>query len=371
MALVLSEEEDLLRRSAARLLDRRAPPAAFRALRDAGRGFDPAVWAEIAEAGFAGLLAPEACGGAGLGCAAAGLVAEEMGRTLAASPWFASGVLAAAVLTPLQGAAARRLLTAIAGGEVVATLALDEQPRHAPDGIATELTSAAGGLRLRGRKTAVLEAQTAQALVVAATRDGALALVVVGADRPGLTISPLRLIDSRNIAEVGFDGVPVAASEVVAEGAAAEAALARALDVGRAVQAAELLGLAQEAFARTVEHLKQREQFGRRIGEFQALRHRAAEVYCELELGRAVVLKALRALDDGGAEASALAGLAKAKLAAVARLALNEAVQMHGGVGVTDDLDIGLFLKRARVVTELLGDGRFQAERLAGLVWRL
>ncbi len=355
---VASHEETMLADGAAAFLRERAPVAALRALRDARdtTGFDRALWREMAGLGWAGMLVSADHGGMEFGHAGAGLVAEQMGRNLTASPFLSTAVMAAGALSAAPDAVQARWLPAIAAGEAVIAVAVDEGQRHRPDSLAIKVEHA----RLAGTKTAVIDGHVADAFVVAAPG----LLLLAGRDAPGVTIERLDMVDSRNLAHVTFAQTP---ATVIAEGRTAETTLARLLDAGRAALAAELLGIAGEAFARTLDYLKQRRQFGRPIGSFQALQHRAAQVHCTIELARSLVLAAARALDDDAGDAGLLVAAAKAKAGEAAILATDEAVQMHGGIGMTDQLDIGLFLKRARVAAMLLGDGDFLADRVATL----
>jgi acyl-CoA dehydrogenase len=373
MSLVLSEDERMLVESVRALLARSAPVTAFRALRDSGdlKRYDPALWRELVESGFAIPQLPEAEGGVGMGYAAAGLVAQEMGRTLAAAPLLSTAVAVELLLVAGDAAQKERLLPGLVDGSRLAALALEEGGRHDPDAIAAKATRSGEGWVLDGEKRFAVDGGIADLLIVAAAGDDGPVLLAVDAKAPGVTVTPRDLIDSRNAADLRFSGVKVSAGDALAGGANGRAALERALDVGRALLAAELLGLCEEAFDRTVAYLKEREQFGAKIGSFQALQHRAARLYINLELGRGAVLKALRALDGGDKAASLLASVAKGFMARISREMMIEAVQLHGGIGVTDELDIGLFLKRARVAGETFGDDYFQKERLAKLAWRI
>lgn len=370
MSLVTNEEERLLAQSVRALLARAAPVSAFRALRDSGdpARLDPKLWRRLAEAGFSAPQLPEAEGGLGMGYAAAGLVAQEMGRTLAATPFLSTALSIELLLAAGDAAQKARLLPGLLDGGRLAALALEERGRHAPDAITLRAVRDGEGWRLDGVKRFVLDGGVADRFLVVATSEAGLLIAVVDAKAPGVAVTPLDLIDSRNAADVRFERV---LAEAVLASGDATAALDRALDVGRALLASELLGLAEEAFEQTVAYLKTREQFGVKIGSFQALQHRAARLHVALELARGVVLKALRALDGGDPAASLLASLAKAFLTKTARDVMNEAVQMHGGIGVTDDLDIGFFLKRARLAGETLGDDYFHKERLAKLAWHI
>ena len=238
---------------------------------------------------------------------------------------------------------------------------------HDPDRLDTRAEKAGEGWALTGDKTAVIDGFDADAWVVSAMADGAPALFLVEKGGSGLTVERFVAVDSRNYAKLAFSGTPAVR---LGQGDAG-AAIAAGLDVGRALLAAELLGAADEAFGRTVEYLKERKQFDRIIGTFQGLQHRAARLYSRLDLARGVVLKALRAIDEQDADATWLASLAKGTMTRLSRDVMMEAMQMHGGIGVTDDHDVGLYVKRAQAAGELLGDDHFHTERLAAGKWGL
>ena len=256
-----------------------------------------------------------------------------------------------------------------AAGELTLAPAFDEGPRHAPDAVATRLRQSGSGWVLDGAKAFVPDGHSADRLLVSARIEGSarLALVLVERAAPGVAVERVVMADQRNSANVRLAGVAVAADAVLGGVADASAVLARLADIGNAHLAAELLGLAAEVFQRTVEYLNTRKQFGVLIGSYQGLQHRAAHLYSELELLKSLVLKTLQALDAGSDEVAVLASLAKAKAGEVATLATNEAVQMHGGVGMTDELEIGFFMKRARVAEQLYGDHRYHLQRYAAL----
>lgn len=365
MTLVLAEDELLLVDSIRALLTRSDPTRRFRALRGAGGAerSDRELWSELAGAGFAAPHVPEAAGGIGMGYAAAGLVAEQLGRTLAAVP-FHSTATAAEIL--VYGSKNDLLASVLAGATIVA-LALDEGVRHDPERIDATIESG----RLNGSKRLVVDGCGADWLIVCARYEGDLVLSLISPTIEGVERTPLSLVDSRDAADFAFHDAAVEDATILARGAEAQRLLTRALDLGRVLLAAELLGAAQEAFDQTVAYLKEREQFGVKIGAFQALQHRAARLFIGLELARAVVLKALRALDTQDRAGTTLCSLAKAITTETGRLVFNEALQLHGGIGVTDDLDIGLFFKRGRVAGELLGDEYFHRERLAKLAWKI
>ena len=374
MTFVLTEEQNLLRDSARVFLFENAPVAQLRSLRDThdATGFSRALWQDFAKMGFTGILVPEAHGGMGLGHTEAGLLMQEIGRNLTASPFLASSVVAVTAIVqggnPEQQA---RLLPQLARGGCIATLAVDEVSKHRPQQIALRATRTADGWQLTGSKTFVLDGHVADRLVVAARIEGepgdaqGVALFLVPRDGAGVRIERVLMVDAHNAARIDFGKVAVGADALLGGEAGGGAALHAALDAGRAAVAAEMLGLADEVFARTLGFLKERKQFDRRIGEFQALQHRAAILFCDLELARAAVMHALRSLDTGSADAWMAVAVAKARACRTVALAVQEGVQMHGGMGMTDELDLGLFMKRARVLQELFGDAAFHADRLA------
>ena len=372
MALVLNDEQRMLQDSARAFISENAPVAHLRALRD-GRddtGFSRDLWRKFAEMGFSGILIPEGQGGSGLGVVEAGVIAEELGRTLAPSPFLSTAVLAAAAIRRGGNAAQQAaLLPKIAAAERVVALALDEGVKHRPGAIATKAVRDGAGYRIDGDKTLVVDGHVADTLIVAARVAGdgdPVALFLVDAKAPGVALERTVMVDAHNAARVRLSGVRVAGDALLGsvEGAAL---LEEVLDIGRAVLASELLGIADEVFARTLTYLKERKQFGRIIGEFQALQHRASELFCDIEMTRAIVIRALQAVDEDPVKARDLVSAAKARACTTANRAVQEGVQMHGGMGMTDQFDIGLFMKRARVVQELLGDAHFHADRHATL----
>jgi len=369
MALVLSEDEVMLVDSVRSLLARSAPVSALRALRDSGAAlrYDRAVFAELAGAGFVAPHVPEAEGGLGMGAAAAGLIAEQCGHTLAAAPLLSSAMAATVLVAAGSDAQKADLLPQIIAGQLLVAVAFDESARHDPQQLAATARASGDGWTVSGSKRNVIDGIGANLLIVSALDAGKPSLFLVEAQAAGVEIKALDLIDSRNAADIHFSKAP--ATRLTA-GDAGEAINA-ALDLGRAVLAAELLGIANNSFDRTVQYLKEREQFGRKIGTYQALQHRAARLYARLDLAQAVVLKALRAIDENDPQRSMLASLSKGTMTKLARDVLVEAVQMHGGIGVTDEFDLGLFFKRSRAAGELLGDDYFHTERLASEHWQL
>ncbi len=374
MALVLTEEQTLLRDSARGLISDKAPVAHLRQLRDAKdeTGFSRDLWKTFAEMGFSGLLVPEDFGGSGLGCVEAGIVMEEIGRTLMPSPFLATSVLAASALSR-GGSAAQKseYLPKISAGALLAALAIDEGAKHRPLQTKMQAVRSGNGFKLSGDKAFVVDGHTAGLLIVAARTAGSageakgLTLFLVNPKAKGIATERTVMVDAHNAARVEFDTVEVDADSVLGEVDQGGALLEGVLNVGRGAVASEMVGLGEEVFGRTVAYLKERKQFGKAIGEFQALQHRAAQLYIDIEITRAAVLKALQALDADLDNAGAVVSVAKARAGTTATLAVQEGVQMHGGMGMTDQFDIGFFMKRARVCQELFGDSNFHADQLA------
>jgi len=376
MPLVLNEEQSMLRDSARGLISDKAPVSHLRQLRDSkdATGFSRDLWRSFAEMGFSGLLIPDEFGGSGLGCVEAGVVMEEIGRTLMPSPFLSTAVLAAAALSR-GGSSAQKSehLPKIADGSLLAALAVDEGAKHRPLQTSMQATRSGNGFKLNGAKAFVVDGHTANLLIVAARtagsageRDG-LTLFLVDPKSKGLETERTAMVDSHNAARIVFDNVEVNADSVLGEVDQGGTLLEGVLNIGRAAVASEMVGVSEEVFGRTVGYLKERKQFGKLIGEFQALQHRAAHLYVEIEITRAAALKALQTLDADFDNAGAAVAVAKARAGSTATLAVQEGVQMHGGMGMTDQFDIGFFMKRARVCQELFGDSNFHADQLARL----
>jgi alkylation response protein AidB-like acyl-CoA dehydrogenase len=334
-------------------------------------GFGHGLWKQFAELGLTGILVPENQGGADLGAVEAGLVLEEIGRNLTPSPFLTTAV---AAVRALEGSAhAERWFPGIVAGETVAALAIDEGKHHDPAAIACEARRSGNGFVLSGAKQFVVQGASADVILVAARTAGSsgeaqgLTLFAVERGARGLEIDNVALADSSKAARLKLDKVEVDADAVIGEVDGGWAPLSRALNAGRAGAAAELVGVAAGASEMTFEYLKQRKQFGRLIGEFQALQHRAAHLYGEIEIARAAALKAAQLLDASDPRAELFVSVAKAKAAKASALAVQEGVQMHGGIGMTDEHDIGLYMKREVVLSELFGSPRYHAARVAEL----
>lgn len=376
MALILTEEQMMVRDNARAFLADKAPVAHLRKLRDTrdADGFSRSLWKAFAEMGFCGLLLPESLGGSGLGYVEGGVIMEEIGRNLTPSPFLSTALLGAtALLRDGNSARNKELLPKLATGDLLLALAVDERTKHAPSATALKAERSGNGFALTGEKCFVADGHVADLFIVAARSAGApgetdgLTLFLVDAKAKGIDTERTVMVDAHNAARIRLDRVEVDADAVIGEVDRGWPLLEGVLNVGRAAVAAELTGLGEEAFARTLGYLKQRRQFGEPIGSFQALQHRAAHLFTELEITQAAVLKALQTLDGDFDRAAPVVSVAKARAGASATLAVLEAVQMHGGIGMTDELDVGLFMKRARVGQELFGDAGFHADRLARL----
>ena len=378
MAMILNEEQTMLKDSAKDFCATNTPIGQLRKLRDEANadGFDRATWGSMVELGWAAIPWDEEHGGLAFGYKGLGVVTEESGRTLTASPLYASVWVGGTVIN-VAGSDAQKaeLLPQLAAGEMLLALALEESHKHNPYGISTTATANGDGYTLDGSKTFVLDGHVADKLIVVARSSGeagarqGLSLFMVDREAQGVTVTRTLMADSRNAANVVLSGVQVGSDALIGELDKAADALDQALDIARIGLTAEMLGGIQECFERTVEYLKERKQFGVAIGSFQALKHRAADMFCEIELSKSCVLEALTALDEGRdrEDIAKLASLAKAKVGETYNLVSREGIQMHGGIGMTDEFDIGFFIKRAAVAEQTFGDVNFHRNRYGEL----
>ncbi len=380
MALILSEEQELLKNSAREFVKANFPVDQVRQLRDGNGDGDSALrysrelWQQMAELGWAGIIFPEEYGGLGLGYAELGVVLEELGRSLAAQPFLSTVLLAGnALLLGGSEDQKQQWLPQICSGKATLALAFQETGRFSPWQVETRAQVSDDGFCLNGEKRFVLDGYGADQLLVLARTSGSpgdkegLSLFLLAPDTPGLSVTPLSLLDSRNAALISFDNVQLGSAQLVGELGQAAVILEPVFDGASAGLNAELLGTLSEAFERTLEYLKTRKQFGALIGSFQALKHRAADMFCEREHAISLTLEALRALDEQRDDAALLVSAAKARTADVANLIGRESVQMFGGIGMTDEEDIGLYMKRARVAEMTLGDAHYHRQRFACL----
>ena len=398
MALVLNEEQQMLRDAARTFLQEMAPVSHLRKLRDDGveAGFSSELWAQMVEMGWPAIIIPEQYGGLGYGYTGLGLVLEETGRTLTPSPLIATALLGASALS-LSGNSVlcEQWLPAIASGEKLLSVAIDESPQHRPDNINTRASVEGEGFVLNGHKLSVMQAQSADAFIVSANTcpessqqpQNSTSLFLVTKETGGVTLEAVEWLDNQRAGKLTLTNVHVSKAQLLGPLNDGWPILQQILDRGRIGMAAELLGIAQESFERTIQYLKERKQFGVPIGSFQALQHRAAEMFGEIELCKSVVLKALQSIDEADTTAALnqageppvaqsdqsrqsialLASLAKAKCGQVAGQVTAEAIQMHGGIGMTDEFEIGFFIKRWRALNQLLGDHRYHLNRFAEL----
>jgi len=377
MQLVLTEDQELLAKTAADFVAEHSPVARVRALRDSRDpdGFSRALWKQMAELGWVGIPFAESLGGAGMGLAELAVVQEELGRKLAPEPFLSTVLLAGQVLQ-LAGSETQQKtwLAGVASGDTFLALAQQERgSRFDLHRVATRAEASGGRWQITGEKIAVLDGGAADAIVVVARTSGAaddrtgISLFLVPSRAPGLRVVRQSRVDSRGAALVQLAGCEVpedARVGALGEGLPVLEAVTDRATVGLC---AEMLGSMSEAFERTLSYLKHRIQFGVPIGSFQALKHRAAELFIQIELCRSAVMAAARAVDEGSPEAPALVSLAKARCSDAGILVANEAVQMHGGIGMTDEHEIGFYLKRARAAELTLGDGSWHRARWARL----
>jgi alkylation response protein AidB-like acyl-CoA dehydrogenase len=369
MNLGISTEQRELRESVRRFLTERAPLTKVRELMETADGTDPDVWRQAsAQLGLPGIAIPEEYGGAGFSFAEQAIVLEELGAALFTGPYLASAVLAATALLASDDEEAKKdLLPGIAAGETVATLAFTEDG-GSWDPASIRLAAAKttkNGWRLDGHKSFVLDGHAADLiLVLAATETGGqLSLFAVTSTADGLTRQALPTLDqTRKLARLAFHDTP---ARLVGEPGAARAVLDHVLDVAAVALAAEQLGGAQRALDMAVAYAKVRQQFGRPIGSFQAIKHRCADLLLEVESLRSAVGYAAAAVAAGSAELPVLAPLLKAYASDVYSHVAGENIQIHGGIGFTWEHDAHLYLKRAKASELFLGDASYHRERLA------
>jgi alkylation response protein AidB-like acyl-CoA dehydrogenase len=373
MAMTLNDDQAMLRESARDFMKSEAPTTHFRKYRDmeCKDGFSHDLWKQFAQMGFTGILIPETDGGMGMGHVEAGIVLEEIGRNLSPSPFLSTSVAAVEGLKLADKVLRERWFSGILAGETVVGLAIDEGVKHRPEKTACKAERSGNGFKLSGHKQFVVQGTSSDVLIVAARTSGrpgesdGLTMFAVEKDAAGMSMEAARLVDSAMAAHVTFDGVQVDSDAVIGEVDGGWSVLTKILDAGRVGAAAEMVGVGTGAMDITFDYLKTRKQFDRVIGEFQALQHRAAHLYGEMEGARSIVLKAQSLLDEGHARAELYVAAAKAKAGLACNLAVREGVQMHGGIGMTDEYDIGLYMKRDRSLNEFFGDAYFHADRVA------
>ena len=375
MGMVLSEEQEMLRDSAEGFARDRTPVSKFRSLRNSGNTHDADLWNEMVELGWTGVDVEESYGGSALGFQGLGLILENLGGSLAVSPLLSTAAIGGSAVS-MGGSDAQKSawLPKIVDGSALFALAVDEGPHHAPNKVSTRAEKSVDGYILHGEKTFVLDAPIADVLVVSARTNGGpsdkggITLFLVEKSASGVSVEESKLLDHRAAGMVSLSGVTVSAEGILGPVDGGFDLLDQILDRARIAQAAEMLGAAQACFDTTLAYLKERTQFGQVIGSFQSLQHRAAEMFAELELTRSVVMEALSAVDEGGNQVHILASLAKARANDTLHLVSREGVQMHGGIGMTDEHDIGFYLKRSATTERAFGDAVYHRNRYAELV---
>jgi len=374
MKLILNEEELYLKETAKNFAENTTPVNHFRSLRD---NKDPQlwsndVWKEMVELGWSGILIPEEYGGSDFGLTGICAILQECGKTLAPSPLFATGVLGAYALTHFGSDSQKsKYLPKIASGDITTALAIDETNHHDPSYTETNAKQDGENYILNGKKTLVVDGASADLIIVLARTSGNpgenTGLTMFLVEKNDLDIKMLSMADSRNYANIYLNNVSVSKENILGDIEAGGDSIDSLLDIGRIAMAAEMLGSTEAAFETTLNYLKERKQFGVEIGSFQALQHRAAQMFCEIELTKSAVMGAMKGADENSNDLQRLASLSKSIAGDTFHLVSNESVQMHGGIGVTDEYDIGFYLKRARVCEQIFGSSNFHKERYANL----
>ena len=376
MKLILNEEQQMLRDSAKDFAEQKTPVSHFRRLRDNKDplNWDKEVWKEMVDLGWSGILIPEEFGGSDFGLAGISVIMQEVGKTLTPSPLLATAVLGASAITSFGTQDQKsKYLPLIASGEITTALAVDEESHHAPANTITKAELVKDKWVLNGKKKFVVDGASADVLIILARTSGAkgentgLTLFILDASAKGIEIIKTDMADCRNYANIVLDNVKVDKAAILGDQESGGEAIDKILDEGRIALASEMLGNSEAAFEMTINYLKERKQFGVLIGTFQALQHRAAEMFCEIELTKSAVMAAMQGADENNNDLQRMASLAKSIAGETLYLVSNESVQMHGGIGVTDEYDIGFFMKRARVAEVIFGGANFHQERYANL----
>ena len=376
MKLILNEEQQMLRDSAKDFAEQKTPVSHFRGLRDNKDplNWDKEIWKEMVDLGWSGILIPEEFGGSDFGLAGISVIMQEVGKTLTPSPLFATAVLGASAITSFGTQDQKsKYLPLIASGEITTALAVDEESHHAPANTITKAELVNDKWILNGKKKFVVDGASADVLIILARTSGAkgentgLTLFILDASAKGIEVIKTDMADCRNYANIVLDNVKVDKAAILGDQESGGEAIDKILDEGRIALASEMLGNSEAAFEMTINYLKERKQFGVHIGTFQALQHRAAEMFCEIELTKSAVMAAMQGADENNNDLQRMASLAKSIAGETLYLVSNESVQMHGGIGVTDEYDIGFFMKRARVAEVIFGGANFHQERYANL----
>ena len=376
MKLILTEEQEFLRDTAKDFAQERTPVPHFRALRDNNDQnlWDKDIWQEMVNLGWSGILIPEEFGGSNFGVAGISVILQECGKTLTPSPLFSTGVLGAYAISNFGTQEQKELyLPKIVNGEITTALAVDESSHHDPSKTSLTAEKKEDNYILNGKKTFVIDGASADILIVLMRTSGnsgelaGLTLFIIDSNADGINKIKLDMADSRNYANINFNDVTCSNQDILGALETGGETVESILDIGRIAISAEMLGNAESAFETTIEYLKQRKQFGVLIGTFQALQHRAAAMFCEIELTKSAVMAAVHGADERSNELQRLSSLAKTIAGETLHLVSNEAIQMHGGIGVTDEYDLGFFIKRSRVAEQIFGSSTYHTERYANL----
>tara|TARA_B100000614_G_scaffold252580_1_gene265425 strand:+ start:365 stop:1501 length:1137 start_codon:yes stop_codon:yes gene_type:complete len=375
MSLVLNEEQIFLKDSAKKFALEKTPTTHFREVRDSEleNCYDEKIWQEMVSLGWSGILVPEEYGGSNFGVAGISSILEELGRTLTPSPLFSTAVVGVSLVKHANDDVKKEILPKVVSEGLRICFALEESNHHDPLKISCKAEKNGETYKISGEKTFVIDGGFSDKIVIACRTSGeegkkeGLSLFILDSESKGLTVTTTKMVDSRNAANMKFDNVIVSEEMLIGEEGSAYEIIDSVLDISRAAISAEMLGSALQAYEITIDYLKEREQFGSKIGSFQALQHRAAVMFSELELCKSCVIESVTSFDEGGNDSERLASLSKAKIGEVFHLVSNESVQMHGGIGVTDEYDIGLYLKRARVAEQIFGNSDFHKNRYAEL----
>ena len=376
MKLILTEEQEFLRDTAKDFAQERTPVTHFRSLRDNKDEnlWDKDIWQEMVNLGWSGILIPEEFGGSDFGVAGISVILQECGKTLTPSPLFSTGVLGAYAISNFGTQEQKeKYLPKIVSGEITTALAVDESSHHDPSKTLFKAEQKGSDFLLNGKKTFVIDGASADILIILARTSGnsgdlaGLTLFIVESNVEGIKKIKLDMADSRNYANIEFNDVACSNKSILGALESGGETVERILDIGRIAMSAEMLGNAESAFETTIDYLKQRKQFGVLIGTFQALQHRAAEMFCEIELTKSAVMAAIHGADENSNELQRLSSLAKTIAGETLNLVSNEAIQMHGGIGVTDEYDLGFFIKRSRVAEQIFGSSTYHTERYANL----
>jgi alkylation response protein AidB-like acyl-CoA dehydrogenase len=366
----LTEDQKMLVETVASFAKKSSPVSRLRGLREDATGWSPAVWRQMGEFGWLGVMFPESLGGIGGTFVDASLILTELGSVLAPEPILPSLVAALPILRAGTEEQKKRFIEPMVAGRSSLALAYAEaQGRAGQTEAKLEARKDGGGYALSGRKRWVLNGHAADQIVVSARTGDGLSLFVVDRQTPGLAVRPVKTMDGHHAALLAFEGVKVDADRRLGDEGAGGALLSEALDLGAAACCAEGVGITRTVLWMTCDYLRTREQFGVKIGTFQALQHRAVDMFVQTELCKSMAILAAIRISDGSAAAERenAVSAAKVQLATSGRYVTQQAIQLHGGIGVTDEHDVGLYFKRMHVLNTLFGDDVFHVDRYAAL----